>query len=547
MRVATLLTLFLLLISLLDITAQSKDKYRITFRDKANNKYSLERPHEFLSQRSLDRRTRQNIVINKTDLPVSGFYLDSLSKLGIEVINYSKWFNSALVKSDQNTFPDILNNLDFINDKKKVFSSSVQKSAIQKFNSEIMAVKSPVNSYYGYANEQISLSNGQFLHNKGYKGDGMVIAVIDAGFFKANELPAFTTLWDNSSILGTRNFVDDKVNVFNAHPHGMYVLSIIGGNLPGSLVGTAPESSFWLIRSEDTSSEFPIEEDNWVAAAELADSVGADVINSSLGYYEFDDPSMNHTYTDMGGKTTRVSQGAEIASSKGIFISVSAGNEGNKNWHYIIAPSDAPNVLSIGAVDSLDQKAYFSSFGPSADGRVKPDVTAMGHADAFQGSNGSIVRGSGTSFSSPVLAGLAACLWQAFPDISNLELNEAIKKSGRNYHNPNDGIGYGTADFLLAYYYLQSQSPSGTKDQLRIFPNPFLDYVTIIIPETIETPIDINILNSTGQIIKHKEVQGSGSSIEIIRISELGNLIQGTYIIKINTGNMIYSSKIIKL
>jgi len=547
MRVTTLLTFILLLVSLLDATAQSKDKYRITFRDKANNKYSLERPDEFLSQRSLERRARQKILINETDLPVSGFYLDSLSKLGIEVINFSKWFNTALVKSDQNTFPDILNNLDFITDKKKVFSSSVQKSAIYKFNSEIMAVESPVNSYYGYAKEQISLSNGQFLHNKDYKGDGMVIAVIDAGFFKANELPAFTTLWGNSSILGTRNFVDDNVNVFNAHPHGMYVLSIIGGNIPGTLVGTAPESSFWLIRSEDTSSEFPIEEDNWVAAAELADSVGADVINSSLGYYEFDDPSMNYTYTDMDGKTTRVTQGAEIASSKGIFISVSAGNEGNKNWHYIIAPSDAPNVLSIGAVDSLDQKAHFSSFGPSADGRVKPDVTAMGHADAFQGSNGSIVRGSGTSFSSPVLAGLAACLWQAFPDISNLELNEAIKKSGRNYHNPNDGIGYGTADFLLAYYYLQSQSPSGTKDQLRIFPNPFIDYVTIIIPEAIETPIDINILNSTGQIIKNKEVQGSGSSIEIIRISELGNLIQGTYIIKINTGNMIYSSKIIKL
>ncbi|RLD33586.1 MAG: hypothetical protein DRI73_05250, partial [Bacteroidetes bacterium] len=337
MRVTTLLTFILLLVSLLDATAQSKDKYRITFRDKANNKYSLERPDEFLSQRSLERRARQKILINETDLPVSGFYLDSLSKLGIEVINFSKWFNTALVKSDQNTFPDILNNLDFITDKKKVFSSSVQKSAIYKFNSEIMAVESPVNSYYGYAKEQISLSNGQFLHNKDYKGDGMVIAVIDAGFFKANELPAFTTLWGNSSILGTRNFVDDNVNVFNAHPHGMYVLSIIGGNIPGTLVGTAPESSFWLIRSEDTSSEFPIEEDNWVAAAELADSVGADVINSSLGYYEFDDPSMNYTYTDMDGKTTRVTQGAEIASSKGIFISVSAGNEGNKNWHYIIA------------------------------------------------------------------------------------------------------------------------------------------------------------------------------------------------------------------
>ena len=547
MRVATLLILMLTVVSFQDITAQVKDKYRITFRDKGNNKYSLEKPDEFLSPRSLERRAKQKIEINETDLPVSGFYLDSLSKLGIEVINFSKWFNSALVKSDLSSFPDILNNLDFIIAQKKVFSSSVQKSAIQKFNSEIIAVESPVISAYGYAKEQINLSNGQFLHNKGFKGNGMLIAVIDAGFYKANELPAFTPLWDNSSILGTRNFVDDKVDIFNAHPHGMYVLSIIGGNIPGTLVGTAPESSFWLIRSEDTSSEFPIEEDNWVAAAELADSVGADVINSSLGYYEFDDPSMNYTYKDMDGKTTRVTQGAEIASSKGIFISVSAGNEGNKNWHYIIAPSDAPNVLSIGAVDSLDQKASFSSFGPSADGRVKPDVTAMGLANAFQSINGTIARGSGTSFSSPVLAGLATCLWQAFPNISSLELNEAIKKSGRNYHSPNDSIGYGTTDFLFAYYFLKSQSTSETGDELTIFPNPFIDYVTIIIPQAIVTTIDIKILNLTGQIIRQKYIQGTGSSIEIIRFSELGNLIQGTYIIKINAGNNIYSSKIIKL
>ncbi len=547
MRVVSLLTLILLLVSFPEISSQTKDKYRITFRDKANNKYSLEKPDEFLSARSLERRARQKIEINESDLPVSDFYLDSLSKLGIEVINFSKWFNSALVKSDQSTFPDIINSLDFIITRKKVFSSSVQKSAIQKFNSEIIVEESPVTSNYGYGKEQINLSNGQFLHNKGYKGNGMLIAVIDAGFFKANELPAFVPLWNNSSILGTRNFVDDNVNVFNAHPHGMYVLSIIGGNIPGTLVGTAPESTFWLIRSEDTSSEFPIEEDNWVAAAELADSVGADVINSSLGYYEFDDPSMNYTYTDMDGKTTRVTQGAEIASSKGIFISVSAGNEGNKNWHYIIAPSDAPHVLSIGAVDSLDQKAYFSSFGPSADGRVKPDVTAMGQADAFQGINGNIVRGSGTSFSSPVLAGLATCLWQAFPNISNLELNEAIKKSSSNYNSPNDGIGYGTADFLLAYYFLQSQSTSNPRDELTIFPNPFIDYVSIIIPQAIETTIDIKILNSTGQIIRQKEIQGSGSSIEIIRFSELGNLIQGTYILKIKAGSRIYSGKIIKL
>lgn len=546
-RIFSIFFLLLVLTTAKKTTAQTGDKYRITFRDKSNNTYRTDKPEEFLSQRSLDRRSRQNIQLDETDLPVSDFYLDSLAKLRIMVINVSKWFNSAVVKSDNPGFPDILDNLSFVTKKEKVYSANIKKLAIQKFQTIINASNYTGNSDYGMAKEQIYLSDGQFLHKKGFRGEGMLIAVIDAGFYKADELPAFDSMWNESRIMGTRSFVDDRTPLFRAHAHGMYVLSILGGNIPGHLVGTAPKASFWLIRSEDTSSEFPIEEDNWVAAAELADSVGADVINSSLGYYEFDNPAMNHTYADMDGETTRVSLGADMAASKGILVSASAGNEGNNSWHYIIAPSDAKNILGVGAVDSLDQKAYFSSFGPSSDGRVKPDITAMGYADAFQSSNGLIARGSGTSFSSPVLAGLAACLWQAFPEISNQELRNAIIQSGRNYQTPNDGIGHGTADFLVAYYYLQAQSTTGKEEEMSIFPNPFTDKLTIIIPEKVQSSVRIQLINSTGQVVKTQEIQGSGANIEIIRISGLEFLNQGTFIIKADTGDKIYSGKIIKL
>ena len=523
------------------------DKYWVKFRDKTNNDYSLERPEEFLSSRSLERRSRQEIQIDESDLPVSRVYLDSLKSLGITILNTSKWLNSAVIKSEHILLPDTLKSLSFVVDYQKVYSTQIIKSAINKFNSNISLGQKRFESEYGMAYEQISLSNGNFLHEMGYKGKGIMIAVLDAGFYHANSLPAFDSLWIQSRIIGYRNFVDDQQNIFESHPHGMYVLSIMGGNVPGQLVGTAPEASYWLLRSEDTSSEFLIEEDNWIAAAEFADSIGADIINSSLGYYEFDDPEMNHSYADMDGKSTRVSIGANIASSKGILVVASAGNEGNKSWHYIIAPSDAENVLSIGAVDSLDNKAAFSSFGPSSDGRVKPDITAMGQADAFQGINGFIARGSGTSFSSPVVAGLAACLWQSFPYIKNTELSEAIVRSSRYFHSPDSGVGHGTANFLLAYHYLKALNSTDLEQKLSLFPNPVYDSFTIIVPNESKAGIELRIFNLTGQLVRQESFNSTDQEIFITTITGMSQLSSGTYFLKINTENKTYSNKIVKL
>ena len=539
--------LFILVVINSTFSQSTGDKYWVKFIDKTNNDYSLERPEEFLSSRSLERRSRQEIQIDESDLPVSRVYLDSLRSLGITILNTSKWLNSAVIKSENILLPDTLESLGFVVDYQKVYSTQIMKSAINKFNSNISFGQKGFELEYGMAYEQISLSNGNFLHEMGYKGKGIMIAVLDAGFYHANILPAFDSLWIQSRILGHRNFVDDQQNIFESHPHGMYVLSIMGGNVPGQLVGTAPDASYWLLRSEDTSSEFLIEEDNWIAAAEFADSIGADIINSSLGYYEFDDSEMNHSYADMDGKSTRVSIGANIASSKGILVVASAGNEGNKSWHYIIAPSDAENVLSIGAVDSLDNKAAFSSFGPSSDGRVKPDITAMGQADAFQGINGFIARGSGTSFSSPVVAGLAACLWQSFPNVKNTELSEAIVRSSRYFHSPDAGVGHGTADFLLAYHYLKALISTDLEQKLSLFPNPVYDSFTIIVPNESKSGIELRLFNSTGQLVRQEAFKSTDQEIFITTITGITQLSSGTYFLKIYTENKTYSNKIIKL
>ena len=539
--------LFILVVINSTFSQSTGDKYWVKFIDKTNNDYSLERPEEFLSSRSLERRSRQEIQIDESDLPVSRVYLDSLRSLGITILNTSKWLNSAVIKSEHILLPDTLESLGFVVDYQKVYSTQIMKSAINKFNSNISFGQKGFELEYGMAYEQISLSNGNFLHEMGYKGKGIMIAVLDAGFYHANILPAFDSLWIQSRILGHRNFVDDQQNIFESHPHGMYVLSIMGGNVPGQLVGTAPDASYWLLRSEDTSSEFLIEEDNWIAAAEFADSIGADIINSSLGYYEFDDSEMNHSYADMDGKSTRVSIGANIASSKGILVVASAGNEGNKSWHYIIAPSDAENVLSIGAVDSLDNKAAFSSFGPSSDGRVKPDITAMGQADAFQGINGFIARGSGTSFSSPVVAGLAACLWQSFPNVKNTELSEAIVRSSRYFHSPDAGVGHGTADFLLAYHYLKALISTDLEQKLSLFPNPVYDSFTIIVPNESKSGIELRLFNSTGQLVRQEAFKSTDQEIFITTITGITQLSSGTYFLKIYTENKTYSNKIIKL
>ncbi len=521
--------------------AQNFAKYRIEFADKNRNPYSIEKPEEFLSQRAIQRRIRQNIAITESDLPVNPHYTDSLKSLGLRIINRSKWFNSVLIETGDTILLDTICKITFIDSVTLVKPSVQKKSLRNKFIPESCAdlVKQTTQ------NDQLTMLNGHILHEYGYKGEGMQIAVIDAGFTDADILPAFDSLWTNNQILGQRDFVDGDNWVLDAHSHGMTILSILGGNLPNELTGSAPEADYWLLRSEDTGSEHRIEEENWVSAAEFADSAGVDVINTSLGYSTFDDTLQSYTYKEMDGRTTRISKGAVLAASKGILVVVSAGNEGNKLWKYITAPADADSILAVGAVDGYGVLAPFSSVGPSYDGRIKPDIAAQGVGTVAQGL-GSLIGCNGTSCSAPVISGLAACLWQANYQLSNVEIIEMIKQSSSQYQNPDTLIGYGLPNFANALSQIGADLPYSSIRIKGIYPNPFLDRISLLFIQIAPKDIFIELYDIQGKMIKQKRyVNLPGGEFELT-IDNLGGLSQGIYIIKVLSGEYCYVKKLVK-
>jgi len=261
--------------------------------------------------------------------------------------------------------------------------------------------------------------------------------------------------------LGTWDFVANEASVNEDNVHGMSCLSTIAANLPGLFVGTAPKSSFYLYRTEDISGEYPIEEQNWVAAAEKADSLGVDVFSVSLGYTTFDNSSFNHDYTDMNGNTTIISKGCDLAAKKGILVVVAAGNEGNGAWKYITAPADADSVLAVGAVNTARQVAGFSSYGPSSDGQIKPDVAAVGQGAVIANQNtGGPVFNNGTSYACPIMAGIVSCLWQAFPEVNNMTIIDEVRKSSDRANMPDDRTGYGVPNAKKAFVSLLKKTYS---------------------------------------------------------------------------------------
>lgn len=486
-RVSTILVFFLLFLS---VTAQiAPNKYFVEFTDKDNSPYSIDKPWKFLSQRALDRRSVAGIPIEMNDLPVNEDYVEAVRLIGVDVITRSKWFNGITIYTVDPSLIGEIELLPFVN---KVVKSDVNITKLapaeDKFDMELQPVMPLIepssvsitlsdSSEYGLSFTQVHMVRADLLHDMGFRGEGMVIAILDAGFYMVDLLAPFQHLWDNNLILGTRDFVNPGENVFAGHWHGMMVLSIMGGYLPGQLIGTAPEAGYWLLRSEDTGSEFLVEEYNWVCAAEFADSVGADIINSSLGYTVFDDTTQSHTCADMTGNTTPVTRGANIAFSKGILVVNSAGNKGGvPEWPCVSAPSDGIDVLAIAAVDSLGQYASFSSTGGVDGSYVKPNVAAMGKLTVLSGSDGNITRGSGTSFSSPVMAGSAACLWQAFPLFSNATLKMAIEESASQFTEPDKYLGYGIPNLFHAYERLTGIDPVFSERSLVAYPNPsFID------------------------------------------------------------------------
>lgn len=538
---------FILFLQLLCFKTKAQNYYWIAFTDKNNTPYFLSAPEDYLSERALERREKQNIPIDSLDLPVNTNYIDSVLSLDVEFVHASKWLNGITIKTNLDGLDEKIRDWSFVKEVQLTKPNNVNKSIRTKFEKELDAELQNDPSYYGESFSQVDMLNGQYFHDKNLKGQGMHIAVIDAGFIDADELPAFDSLWQNNQILGTKDILKLNTGIFDTPGdyHGMSVLSCMGGNVPGQLIGTAHKASFWLIRSEDVRSEYMVEEDNWVVAAEFADSVGVDIINSSLGYYVFDDPSANHTYADMDGKTTRVTQGANIAASRGILVCTSAGNERNDPWQRIIAPSDGDLVIGVGAVDKDLFPATFTSAGPASDGDIKPNVAAMGYLTVIQRSNGTIGVASGTSFSSPVMAGMAACLWQENPDKTVAEIKEAIEMSGHQYENPDSLLGYGVPNMKHASDLLAPVSVSvrETQSSWMVYPNPFQN--SIVLQNHIgnnQEELIIELYSINGQLVKQWHKPGSRRIV----LSDIPELENGMFLLQIWAGHQSQTFKLSK-
>jgi len=524
---------------------EPKSYYWVALKDKIGTAYQIDHPEAFLSQRSIDRRNRQHIVIDETDLPVSAVYLDSLKNLGLEIFHTSKWLNGVTVRTSDTALIQKISALSFVDSVQFTRPANVLKSVHSKFQEEAISTEyNPAD--YSASLAQLTQLNGQFLHEQGFRGKGIQIAVLDAGFWHVNEIAAFDSLRSTNRILGTRDLVNPNSDIFNEHTHGMSVLSCMGGNIPGTLIGTAPDASYYLFRTEQDPGEYINEEDNWVAGAELADSLGVDVINSSLGYSTFDDPQMSHSYSDMNGESTRAAKGANMAFQKGILIFNSAGNEGSLPWLHIITPSDSKNAIAVAAVDINGAWANFSSVGPAYGGAIKPNVAARGRSTYLITSSGNPGYSSGTSFSSPVLAGMGACLLQANPYANVLQLKMAIEQSGSQFSAPDSLLGYGIPDFAKADSYLKANYSNKLEIEKNwmVFPNPFSDEIILR---------NLNLVSSEDCQIGIYDLIGSClwkadfKSAETILLNKLANLPSGILILSIGSGEKEERFKLLKI
>lgn len=462
--------ILLLYLTGLAVGTQASERYRfrVYLKDKGTSGYTLDHPEAYLSQEALQRRIRHHIPITETDLPIAAAYLDTLSAAGVQPVVQSKWLATVVVAASDSLVAGKLEHLSIVDSVKWVWKGDSHAFCVPtaaaparspkagtaecptlplRDTTRLIPSDQPLKEKYGYATRQIRMLNGIRLHEAGYRGEGMRVAVIDAGFEHLDRISVF----DSLKLLGTHNVVFPGASVFEGDDHGTKVVSCLAANAPGLMIGTAPEASYWLIKSEDNRSEFPIEEDYWAAAVEFADSAGVEVITSSLGYFTFDIDTLSHTQAELDGRTAHISRAARMAASKGLLLFSSAGNEGGGPWEKITFPADAPDILTVGAVNERKQKSSFSSTGLTADYRIKPDIVALGTGCCVVDPTGNIRYANGTSFATPIVAGLGICLWQAFPFLSNKELIDYLHQSGSRHAHPDAELGYGLPDFYKIY------------------------------------------------------------------------------------------------
>ena len=518
---------FIGLISL-NIMGQSSAKYRIWLSDKAGSEYSIEHPEAFLSQKSIERRAKCRIDSTERDLHISTTYRQSIESLGTKIIVSSRWMNTAVIATDNKEILTKIEALPFVTKIECVQPSLKNiKTDIPHHKTRLLQDESYLsrptnrakkNPLYGMAWDQLHMINLDSLHQAGYYGKDITIAVLDAGFPDVDTHPYMK----NIQIIGTHDFTQ-KAFSYSGVSHGTTVLICMAAYAPGRYIGAAPEANYVLIVTEDNRGENSVEEDYWAAGVEMADSIGADIINSSLGYNTFDDPSQDYTTADLDGQTAFSTRIANIAAQKGLLVVSAAGNEYNNSWEKINVPSDAFGILTVGSVDVDGQHSFFSSIGNTTDGRIKPDVAAIGEGTYIINKDGSVSQTTGTSFSTPIISGALACLWQALPDLSAEELIDAVRKSSSQYHSPDSLIGYGIPNIYSIFCDI-----SGVNDVYAQQEGIYATNGTLHIPH-MEQQCSLSIYSTTGQVVHQQELATGQNTINIPHITK------GIYIVTLTT------------
>lgn len=525
------------------VFSQEEDAW-VFFTDKPNAQFYLDNPLQMLTQRALDRRASQNIALNVNDVPVHQDYINQIAAApGITVKAKSKWMNCLHVRGSQTdisalTAMTFVQSVKFANNALNTSGKLATPSVINPVNKNMEVTE---NFNYGNSLNQIQMLNGQSLHEQGFTGQGKIIAVLDSGFINVDSTTPFQRLFDNNLILGGYNFVSQNNNLYSLHNHGTLTLSCMGGFVDGELVGTAPNAKYYLFVTEDVTEENPVEESYWVEAAEEADRLGADVISTSLGYYQFDNSAYGHEYSDMTGNEAFASRGANIAFSKGIIVVASAGNSGTSGepLNHVGVPAEANNVLAVGAVRFDEILATFSSVGPTFDGRIKPDVMAKGQAATVANTSGTIQTASGTSFSCPIMAGMITSFWSAFPTLTNQQVIQLVKQSADRFSNPDNQFGYGIPDFGLATTLATFTFDQNQVNQFQFFPNPTRENVTFVNAAT-EMSSEVKFYNNLGQLVFTQRIENPVQTVS------LENLSSGIYYFTFSSSEKIYQGKIIK-
>ncbi|MBI3220146.1 MAG: S8 family peptidase [Bacteroidetes bacterium] len=526
-----------LLILILCISAytQAQDRYFVFFKDKANSTFSTSNPSAFLSAKSIARRTRLKITITEEDLPVNSTYVAQVKATGAKTFFTSKWWNGVLVQTDAATVTTIealpfVQKVDRVADGPKLLNGRMAK------NEQVESTTAETTDF------QLSQLGINRMQAENYLGQNIDIAQFDSGWKGANLSTPFAHIFNSGRIKETKNFVRNTTDVFFDDTHGTSVLSVMAGLIPGSFTGGSYQANFYLYETEDKLTEYRIEEYNWTFAAERADSVGVDVINSSLGYNTFDDPAMDYTKANLDGKTSVISIAAKKVISKGIVVVSAAGNEGGKSWQTITMPADVDGMISVGAISSDGFKSSFSSTGPTADGRIKPDVVALGSGTATIGPTGLLSATNGTSVASPLITSLVAGLIQAFPTASPQQIYQAIIYSASQYQKPDNQLGYGIPNYDRAKSYLTYGKL--TKD-ISIFPNPVQSQLQILFKEPTGKTIHVSLSDYFGRNLITQTVTTDWSTNPIH--VDVSSLPSGMYILEVTGSGVSEVMKVIKI